>query len=85
MNNIIESRDLSHRYKKFLAVDNVSLDVPVGSIFGFLGPNGAGKTTTIRLLLGLIRIRSGVVRLFGEEIGRKKNNLLKLLLIIIKF
>jgi ABC-2 type transport system ATP-binding protein len=51
------------------AVDHVSLEVPVGSIFGFLGPNGAGKTTTINLLLGLLPPTSGRAAVLGFDTG----------------
>ena len=49
-----------------VAVDNVSLNVPAGSVYAFLGPNGAGKTTTIRMLLGLIKPTGGDVSMLGE-------------------
>src|SRR3954447_21515343 len=60
---MIEIRDLTKRYGDFTAVDDVSLDVARGEIFGFLGPNGAGKTTTIRILAGLSLPTSGTVRI----------------------
>jgi ABC-2 type transport system ATP-binding protein len=66
---VIEIQHLTKRYGDFTAVDDVSLDVPRGEIFGFLGPNGAGKTTTIRILVGLSLPTSGVVRIGGREIG----------------
>ena len=47
-------RGLTKRYKQVTAVNNLDLDIPRGTVYGFLGPNGAGKTTTIRMLLGLI-------------------------------
>lgn len=50
---MIEARNLSKKYRKKLAVDNVSFDVETGKVTGFLGPNGAGKSTTMRLMLGL--------------------------------
>jgi ABC-2 type transport system ATP-binding protein len=61
--------------KKFLqrgevvAVDNLTLDVEEGEIFGFLGPNGAGKTTTIKMLLGLIFPTAGTASMLGRPIG----------------
>ena len=61
--------------KKFLqrgevvAVDNLTLDVEEGEIFGFLGPNGAGKTTTIKMLLGLIFPTAGTATMLGRPIG----------------
>ena len=51
------------------AVDDLSLTVPPGDVFGFLGPNGAGKSTTIRLLLGLLRPTSGAAEIFGIAAG----------------
>jgi ABC-2 type transport system ATP-binding protein len=51
-----------------IAVNQVSLRVPVGSVFGFLGPNGSGKTTTIRMLLGLVFATSGDIAVLGEPI-----------------
>ena len=64
---VIEIAALQKSFKGNLAVDGLDLRVPAGSIFGFLGKNGAGKTTTMKLLLGLIRPSSGVVRVFGWD------------------
>ncbi|MFD1932488.1 MULTISPECIES: ABC transporter ATP-binding protein [Nonomuraea] len=55
------------------AVDEVSLRVPAGSVFGFLGPNGAGKTTTIKMLAGLLTPTSGRVRLGGFDVARQRS------------
>ncbi|MDF5757415.1 ABC transporter ATP-binding protein [Spongiactinospora sp. TRM90649] len=55
------------------AVDEVSLRVPAGSVFGFLGPNGAGKTTTIKMLAGLLTPTSGQVRLGGFDVARQRS------------
>ena len=60
---------LTKRFPSTLAVDELSLTVPPGEIFGFLGPNGAGKSTTIRLLLGLLRPSSGTAEVFGDAAG----------------
>ncbi|WP_346958514.1 ABC transporter ATP-binding protein [uncultured Arthrobacter sp.] len=67
----IETRGLSKRFGRQLAVDGVDLAVPKGSVFGFLGPNGSGKTTTIRIMLGLAAASSGSVRVLGEEMPRQ--------------
>jgi ABC-type multidrug transport system ATPase subunit len=65
---VLSIRNLSKQYGKRLAVDNLSLDVKRGEIFGFLGPNGAGKTTTIRMMLGLIAPTGGSVDILGKDI-----------------
>jgi ABC-2 type transport system ATP-binding protein len=64
----IDIQGLTRRFGKHVALDQIDLRVPEGSIFGFLGPNGAGKTTTIRILTGLIPPTSGVARVFGEDV-----------------
>ncbi len=66
---VIETNGLSKDFGSILAVDNLSLSIPKGSVFGLLGPNGAGKTTIIGILLGLITPTSGKFSLFGEEIN----------------
>ena len=65
---VLSIRNLSKQYGKRMAVDNLSLDVRRGEIFGFLGPNGAGKTTTIRMMLGLIAPSGGSVDILGKDI-----------------
>ena len=55
------------RYGNFTAVDNISLSIPKGSIYGFLGPNGAGKTTTIRTILDIIKPSSGSISILGHS------------------
>jgi ABC-2 type transport system ATP-binding protein len=66
---MIEIRNLTKRYGDFTAVDDISLSVLPGEIYGFLGPNGAGKTTTIRILAGLSLPTSGVVRIAGIDLS----------------
>jgi ABC-2 type transport system ATP-binding protein len=62
----IVTRGLTKRFRSGqLAVDDLSLEVPYGSVYGFLGPNGSGKTTTIRMLLGLVHPTSGQHELLG--------------------
>jgi ABC-2 type transport system ATP-binding protein len=65
----IRVEHLSKRFSTTLAVDDLSLAVPAGEIFGFLGPNGAGKSTTIRLLLGLLRPTQGTAWIFDESVA----------------
>ena len=62
---VIETRSLTKRYGKILAVDQLTLQVPRGHIFGLLGPNGSGKTTTMGMLLGLVKPTSGNFSLLG--------------------
>lgn len=64
----IHLENLTRSFGARRAVDNLSLEVPPGIIFGFLGPNGAGKTTTIRLLLGLLKPTSGRGTVLGFDI-----------------
>ncbi|KUK91682.1 MAG: ABC transporter related [Thermotogales bacterium 46_20] len=59
------------------AVNNVSLQVKAGEIFGFLGPNGAGKTTTIKMIVGLLQPTSGSIKLFGENMSPENTALKK--------
>ncbi|HJT17680.1 MAG TPA: ABC transporter ATP-binding protein [Thermoanaerobaculia bacterium] len=66
---MIEIRNLTKRYGDFTAVDDISLSVSPGEIYGFLGPNGAGKTTTIRILAGLSLPTSGVVQIAGIDVS----------------
>ncbi|WP_330631317.1 ABC transporter ATP-binding protein [Halocatena halophila] len=64
----IEINDLTKRYGSVTAVEELSLSVERGEVFGFLGPNGAGKTTTINVMLDFTSPTSGGVRLFGEDV-----------------
>ncbi len=62
----LELKGLTKRFGTFSAVEDLSLEVRQGDVYGFLGPNGSGKSTTIRMILGLIRPTSGEVRVFGK-------------------
>lgn len=64
----IEVENLTKRFGDLTAVDQLSLEIRKGEIFGFLGPNGAGKTTSIRMMTGLLKPTSGKVLIEGEEI-----------------
>lgn len=66
MPNVITIANLSKSFANKRIIDDVSLSLKPGQIYGFLGPNGAGKTTTIRLLLGFIAPSSGQIKLFGK-------------------
>jgi ABC-2 type transport system ATP-binding protein len=65
---LIETRSLVKRYGDKIAVDNVSLQVQGGEVFGFLGPNGAGKTTTIKMIVGLLQPTSGTIHVAGVDV-----------------
>ncbi len=65
----IRARGLAKSYGDVRALDDLSLDIEAGEVFGFLGPNGAGKTTTIRLLLGLIRPSAGEATVLGQPVS----------------
>ncbi|MQY59046.1 MAG: ATP-binding cassette domain-containing protein, partial [Clostridia bacterium] len=67
---MIRTQNLLKKYNEFKAVDNLSLEVKEGEIYGFLGPNGAGKTTTILMLLGILKPTQGEVYLFGQNITK---------------
>ena len=71
MNPIVETKNLYKRYGDFLALDNVSLKIPKGSIFGLLGPNGAGKTSLIRIITQITAADQGEVLFDGEKINPK--------------
>ena len=60
-------RGLTKKYGRITAVDDVSLTVNEGDVFGYLGPNGAGKTTSLRMMLGLITPTEGEARVFGLD------------------
>ena len=63
---VIETHGLTKRYGEVLAVDDLSMNVPRGRVFGLLGPNGSGKTTTMGMLLGLVKPTAGSFSLFGS-------------------
>jgi ABC-2 type transport system ATP-binding protein len=67
MTPTIETINLRKEYGRKVAVEDLTLQVPPGEVFGFLGPNGAGKSTTIKMLLGLVRPTGGDARLFGQS------------------
>ena len=64
---VVRVRSLSKRYGDIVAIDDVSLTLPAGTITGLLGPNGAGKTTTLRALLGLAEPSAGTALVFGRR------------------
>lgn len=70
--NAIETKNLTKQYDGLQVLDQVNLQVPSSSIYGFIGLNGAGKTTTMRILLNMISATSGSVRLLGEDVKHVK-------------
>lgn len=67
----VEIKGLTKKYGKFLALDNLDLEVEAGQILGFVGPNGAGKTTTIKILVGLARPTKGSAKIAGVDCIRQ--------------
>ncbi|MCM1569475.1 MAG: ABC transporter ATP-binding protein [Roseburia sp.] len=67
-------QNLTKNYGNYTAVNNLSLHIPEGDLFGFVGPNGAGKTTTIRIVCGLLRASSGSIQIDGitSAVGKKE-------------
>ncbi|MCX7945039.1 MAG: ABC transporter ATP-binding protein [Deltaproteobacteria bacterium] len=79
MNYALEIKSVTKKYRDFIAVNNVSLKVAHGIIFGFLGPNGAGKTTTIKMIGGLLKPSSGDISICGNSIINEPINAKSLL------
>lgn len=73
--NIIEVKNLIKKYKKFIAVDNISFNVKKGSFFCFLGVNGAGKSTTISMLSTIAKPTSGSIKINGINVIKNKNKI----------
>lgn len=73
--NAIEIMNLTKKFDKFVAVNNVSFNVKKGDVFGFLGPNGSGKTTVIRMIMGLVTPTSGVGKVLGYDITKENENI----------
>jgi ABC-2 type transport system ATP-binding protein len=65
--NSIEIRDVTKTFGDVVAVDNLSLDVPAGSVYGFIGPNGSGKTTTLRMIMNIFYPDSGNITVLGNS------------------
>jgi ABC-2 type transport system ATP-binding protein len=76
---VVEVRDLTKKYGRFLALDRLTLSVGRGQILGFIGPNGAGKTTTIKILVGLARPTSGTARVAGIDCAAEPRKIKRLI------
>ena len=70
---VIQTSGLTKRFGKNVAVDNLSMEVRRGRVYGLLGPNGSGKTTTMGMLLGLLRPTAGNFSLFGSTVGHEES------------
>ena len=75
---MIKIENLRKTFATKIAVNDLTLDVPNGVVYGFLGPNGAGKTTTIKMIVGMLRQDSGKIEIDGintidQPIESKKN------------
>ena len=77
MDYMITTEHLTKKYKNFVSVNNVSLHIRKGSIYGFLGPNGAGKSTTMKMLLGLTVPTKGSFSIDGKHFPEDRMDILK--------
>ena len=77
MESIIKISQLTKYYGKSRGIEDLSLSITKGEIFGFLGPNGAGKSTTIRLMLNLLRPSSGEVKIFNKNVQKHYTKIFK--------
>jgi ABC-2 type transport system ATP-binding protein len=68
--NVLDIKNLTKKFGDFIAVDNISLSIAQGEIFGFLGANGAGKSTAINIISGLIRSNEGTIHILGKNISK---------------
>ena len=84
MDYILETTGLKKSFKGNVAVNDVSIHVPKGSIYGFVGPNGAGKSTIMKMILDLIQPDEGEVYLFGEKVTDSSYEIFKRVGSIIK-
>ena len=69
---MIRLEKLTKLYGSFVAVDDITLHVPRGVLYGCLGPNGAGKTTTLRMIAGILRPSGGRVLLGGDDVHQNR-------------
>ena len=72
MENILETHNLEKKYKNFIALSNLNMHIPKGSIYGLIGKNGAGKTTLIRIICGLQKPTSGTYSIYGITNDNRK-------------
>jgi ABC-2 type transport system ATP-binding protein len=77
MNSVLTVSNLTKKFGRFSAVDNLSFNLREGEILGFLGPNGAGKTTTIQMLMGVLMPTSGKIEYFGKNLAMNREEILE--------
>ena len=68
--NVIEIRELNKKFETFVAIDNISLEIQEGEIYGLLGPNGAGKSTAIAIICGLLKPTSGEIKILDVDVTK---------------
>ncbi len=66
----IEIKDVSKKFKDKIVIDKVSLELPSGQIHGLIGRNGSGKTVLMKMIVGFLKSDSGIIRVFGDTIGK---------------
>jgi ABC-2 type transport system ATP-binding protein len=75
---MIKAKNLTKHYRRLVAVDKVSLEIPKGCVFGLIGPNGAGKTTLIKMLMGLTNITAGQATVLGLDASAQPDRIHRL-------
>ena len=76
--------ELTKKYGDVIAVDNISLEIDVGEIFGLLGPNGAGKSTTINMITGLLSMDKGSIWVMGKDARNSTNEIKRTIVLVPK-
>jgi ABC-2 type transport system ATP-binding protein len=74
---VVEIAHLTKLYKNGRGINDLSLDIKMGQVYGLLGPNGSGKTTTMKVMAGLVRANSGTVTIFGHNPGEDMENAMR--------
>lgn len=72
---VLKINNLVKRYKELIAVDNFSMEIKKGEVFGLLGPNGSGKTTVMNCILSILRYDKGDIEIFGEKMSPTRNDI----------
>ncbi|AQQ51844.1 ABC transporter ATP-binding protein [Planococcus lenghuensis] len=74
---VLQTQNLTKKFGSVTALNNVSIQMNEGEVYGFIGPNGAGKSTTIRILLGMLRATDGNAKIFGKDVWKDAVNIHK--------